>query len=394
MSVGRHLREFTESHGLDKTITYLREALEEGKIVKDQISVRDLAEGFMGGNWEDKLRRRQARVFTEASEAVDSSGFVAITGQLLINEIKQKYKSADFVGDSLVEVIPITNGNLGTQRTPYLSDVIDEPQQVQQGKEYPQTSISPQYIDYPAPEKRGQICAVTFETIFSDLTRQMLDSAGSVGRRLGINREERILRVVLGIVNNHSWNGSSYNTYQASTPWINVKSSNELVDWTDLNEAEQLFVNMLDPVTGKPIDITPNAILVMPAYYYSARRVTRATETRSGDITSGAGNQTVAPNPLDNDYRIAKSAFAYKLLTDTVANGGAGIAAADAKKYWYIGDFKKAFVYRQVYPLRTVEAPPLNPMDFKQDIALAVKASEFGVAAVRDPRYVVKCYDS
>ena len=32
-----------------------------------------------------------------------------------------------------------------------------------------------------------------------------------------------------------------------ATPWINVKTGNELVDWTDVDAAEQLFADILDP---------------------------------------------------------------------------------------------------------------------------------------------------
>lgn len=384
-SLGRHLRDFARQHGVRRTTEFFREARKQRKIQPQQISLRDLAEGLLGPSWATKLARRESPL-REASEAVDASAFSNITGQLLIDQVKERYQSADFIADQLVEVMPVTNGNLGTNKVPWLSDVIDAPSKLTAGEEYPFSQFSEQYVVLPAPEKYGLICGVTFEMIFSDLTKQAMDAAGSVGRRIGISKEERVLRVVLGLLNNHVWNGTTYNTYLTAGNWINKVSSQQLTDWTSLNAVEQLFANMLDPVTGKAIDVPADemALLVMPFRKYNAKRAIFATETRSGDITTGAGNQEIAPNPLDKQYPILSSKFAYQLLL------GSGLTAAQAQDYWYCGAFKKAFAYRQVFPLTIVEAPPQNLMQFRQDIVLAIKASEYGVAGVMDPRYVAQ----
>jgi hypothetical protein len=141
---------------------------------------------------------------------------------------------------------------------------------------------------------------------------------------------------------------------------------------------------MVDPVTGYPILIEPKQMLVMPALKYQARSIVNATEVQRGNYaTSGEPVRTLAANPLDRDYQILTSPHALKALTDS------GVTAANANGRVYLGDFKKAFVWREAKPLTVVEAPPLNPLEFNQDIALAVKASWMGVAGVRDPRYVV-----
>ena len=63
---------------------------------------------------------------------------------------------------------------------------------------------------------------------------------------------------MIGVTNNYKWRGMSHNTYQTSTPWINVKGGNELVDWTDVDGAEQLLADILDPNTGEPISSWPH----------------------------------------------------------------------------------------------------------------------------------------
>jgi hypothetical protein len=181
MSLGLNLKRFSESHGPAKTREFLAEAISTGKInPRRDVRIRELAESFMGPNWRTHLTRFNEGKGRLAESSVDASSFVDITGQLLVNEIKDKYNTTETVVDELFETIPVTNGNLGPQKTPYLSDVKDDPEYVQPGKEYPNTTFSAQYITYPGPRKQGQICQVTMEAIYSDLTGQILDSAGSV----------------------------------------------------------------------------------------------------------------------------------------------------------------------------------------------------------------------
>lgn len=383
--LGNKLKKLTESYGITKTAKFLGDAIREKKISKHSISIRQLAESFLGHNWAENLYRYNSGVrVQEASEGVDASSFTAITGQLLVNEIKDKFDLAKLIGDDVCETVPVTNGNLKEQKVPWLSNVIDSVEKVEEGMPYPHTTFSPNYIEYPAIEKIGKICAVTMEAIYSDLTGQILDSAGSVGTYCGLAREERILKVVLGLTNNHKWNGSSYNTYLSSGAWVNTVGNFVLKDWTSVNTLEQLFTNMLDPNTGKNILIEPKQMLVMPANKYRAIRAFSATSTRSGDFaTSGNPDQIEAPNPLDKDYQILTSPHARRLLTES------GVSASIADSYVFLGDFKKSFIWREAKPLTVVEAPAQNPREFEQDIALAVKASLMGVACVRDPRYVV-----
>jgi hypothetical protein len=403
--LGLHLKRFSESHGIEKTKEFVSQAIQEGKISQSQISLRNLAEGMIGSNWAAVLKSRAAGgvMLREAEDAVSASAFYAITGQLLIDKVKEKYNAAQFVGDKLCVVESISNGNLGPQREPYLSDVIDDSYQVQEGQNFPHTSFTQQYIDYPVPKKFGLACNVTFEMIFSDLTNQAYNSAGSVGERVRINREERQLRIVYGIDSApYSWNGTTYNIYQSSAPWVNTVSGKVVQDWTDLNDLEQVFVNMLDPVTKKPINILPNAALVMPYKYYHWKRINEATNTKTGAYsTSGLTPQTEAPNPIKNspfgsDYEIIHSKFGY---AQVLANGigpnlTTSYTAAQAREVVVFGDFKKAFVYREVHPLEVSELPPNNILQHNQDIIFSVRAKEFGVMCVRDPRYVMMAYNS
>src|SRR5687767_2662426 len=221
MSLGRRIRRMIIETGDPlRVVESMIDLINAGKIKPGEVSFKDLAVNIVGDNWDTRLGAFQAvshrlressgenadhtlRVLESGSgEAVDASAFADITGQLLINEVRRKFTSPTFIGDKLTETVSITNGNLSEQKTPWLTDVLQTGDVVQPGMPYPHTQFAQQFQTYPAPVKHGQICSVTMEMIYSDLTSQALDSAGSVGRALGYARELEILDVALGNTNN------------------------------------------------------------------------------------------------------------------------------------------------------------------------------------------------
>jgi hypothetical protein len=58
---------------------------------------------------------------------------------------------------------------------------------------------------------------------------------------------------------------------------------------------------------------------------------------------------------------------------------------------WFIGDFKRAFMYMENWPIQVIQAPPGNEAEFTEDVVARFKVTERGTVAVRDPRYVAKC---
>jgi hypothetical protein len=98
----------------------------------------------------------------------------------------------------------------------------------------------------------------------------------------------------------------------------------------------------------------------------------------------GSPTATFAPNPLSS-FRVFDSRLAYRRIV------ASGVAAADAKKWWFVGDFRRAFAYMENWPITVTQAPMGSEAEFSNDIVLRFKASERGAAAVLNPRYVVKC---
>jgi len=379
----RELKRRYDLDGADQTVEHLSESLREGHLSPEDFSIRDLAEALVpdGRQWVRMLDPRSGGnvSVTEATDGVDVTAFLNISGQVIYSKILDAYEQEGFVASKLVQHIPT---RLDGEKIPGITRVAEDVDEVAPGMPYPNLGFGEDYIETPSTSKRGFIVPVTKEAIFFDRTHLILSRAAEVGEVLGLNKEKRILDVVIGATNNYKSNGSSYFTYNVASPWENVLSVNELVDWTNVDAAEQLFAEMTDPNTGEPVLVSGTTVLVMPAYRHAAHRVFNASEI----AYAGAGSSTTATaaNPLGN-YQVKESRLAYRRILAT------GQAAADAKKWWFIGDFRKAFAYMENWPITVTQAPINSEADFNNDIVLRFKASERGAAAVLNPRYIVKC---
>ena len=378
----RELKRRYELDGPAQTSAHLCEALRAGHLRPEDFSLRDLAEALVpeGREWVRLLDPRTSGGVSvqESSEGVDVTAFLNVTGQVIYSKILDAYTQDAFVASRLVQTVPT---RLDGEKIPGVSRIKDSIDVVGPGMPYPHLGFGEDYIETPSTTKRGFIVPVTKEAIFFDRTHLVLSRAAEVGEVLGLNKEKRLIDVAIGVTNNFKWRGTSYNTYQAATPWINSLASNELVDWTNVDKAEQLFADMLDPNTGEPVLVKGSTVLVMPAYRHAAHRVFSAAELTF--TAAGAPTATVAANPLSG-YRVYDSRLAYRRII------ASGVAAATAKKYWFVGDFRRAFAYMENWPITVTQAPIGSEAEFNQDIVLRFKASERGAAAVLNPGYVVK----
>ncbi|QDU86943.1 hypothetical protein Pla175_02970 [Pirellulimonas nuda] len=377
----RELRRRYDLDGPQRTVGHLSESLEIGALRPEDFSLRDLAEALVpdGREWVRMLDPRQAGGVALLEDGVDVTAFQNVAGQVVRAKILEAYTQEAFVVSKLVETIPT---RLDGERIPGATRVADTIDEVAPGMPYPSLGFGEAYIDTPSTTKRGFIVPVTREAVFFDRTNLVLARAAEVGEVLGLNKEKRLVDLVIGVTNNYVADGVAYDTYQSSGPWVNELSGNALVDWTQVDAAEQLLADILDPATGEPVLLRGTTVLVMPAYRLAAHRVFSAAEiTYQG---SGAATITAAPNPLGR-YRVEESRLAYRRIVAT------GEPAADAKKWWFLGDFRRALAYMENWPVTVTQSPVGSEADFTHDIVLRFKASERGAAAVMNPRYIVRC---
>jgi len=379
--------------GLGRTCQFLEGALDSGSMAPMDFSIQDLAEALIvdshgqpvGPDWVRQLgpQKSGGMLLMEASSGVSLSAFTNITGQIVYSAMMQGYQQDAFIAQQLVPNIPT---RLSGEKIPGITGLYDSVEEVNPGMPFPEMGFGEDYTETPATTKRGFIISVDKETIFFDRTSQVVQRAGQVGEVLGRKKEKLLWDVIAGITNNYKWRGTTYNTYQTSTPWINTASGAELLDWTDLDTAEQLFSNILEPNTDEPIVVEPDTVVIMPKKRHTLRQILGASQLRVTSPTS-AITQTIAPNTIQG-YSSVESRFAYRRIISS------GVAAADAANWWFLGNFKKAFAWMENWPITVVQAPDNHEAEFKQDIVLRWKASERGIAAVMNPRYVVKMYQA
>jgi hypothetical protein len=378
----RELKRRYELDGPERTVSHLSEALRERSLSPEDFSIRELAQSLIpdGHEWVRSLDPRSSGGVTirEAADGVDVTAFSNITGQLVYSKIMEAYTQEAFVVSKLVDTIPT---RLDGEKIPGITRVADGIDEVGPGMPYPHLGFGEDYIETPPTAKRGFIVPVTREAIFFDRTNLVLSRAAEVGEILGLNKEKRLLDLVIGAVNNYTWRGIPLNTFQSSTPWINEQSGNELVDWTNVDQAEQLLADILDPNTGEPVLAEATSVLVMPAYRHAAFRVFNSSQIEFTE--SGSSTTTVVANPLGN-YHVYTSRLCYRRII------ASGQSAANAKKWWFLGDFKKTFAYMENWPITVTQAPLNSEAEFTNDVLIRFKASERGAAAVLNPRFIIK----
>ena len=366
----------------------LPEVLSEGHLQLSEFSVRDLFEDFVDGgreiidSWSPKRGDGHGIMLTEAG-AVNTSAFTNISGQVVYTKVREAFQDTEFLWPQLVETVPTEfNG----ERIPGMGRIGDEALAVGESENYPMAGFSEEWIDTPKTTKRGMIVPLTKEVIFFDRTNLLLQRAGEVGNWLGVNKEKRVLDVVTGQTNNHKYKGTSENTYGNTFTGFtldNIAGSNALVDWTDVETAEQLFAEMKDPITGEPINVVPTTMIVPTALKHTAARIVNATEVLYGARTTSA--TATGQDSAGTVTRSASPQFNYNILSNAyVSDRGSSTTT------WYLGDPKKAFWYMENFPLSTIQAPANSHDEFHRDIVQQWKASERGVCAVIGPHYMVQ----
>jgi ribosomal protein S11 len=375
-----NIREVSQMYRADavRTVRFFEQALDSGQMKPDDVSIRDLFEAVCGREALAMMlpRRSGGRSLREAVNAVDTSAFTAITGQLVFSKVREEYQLAAQIADGLCRTMQTSF--LEGEKIPGIGGIGDEAEIIEEGQPYPLVGMGQEYVEAPPTKKRGFIVPVTREIIVADRTGILMRRSGDGGKWMGVNKEKRVLDVALGIVNNYKRNGTALNTYLTAGAYINDQTGNTLVDWTDIENAELLYDAMTDPNTGEPMGQYPGAysLIVPTALRRTALRIVQATDIRFGD---GAANTTATygTNPL-NDAQIQVVSSPYvKARTSSATK-------------WFYGQPKEAVTYSEVWGIETSQAPALSEAEFSQDITMRFKVSERGVAWMEEPRRLTR----
>ena len=368
--------------------TMFTECLDSRQIQPLEISLRDVFEEFTEGGRElvDSWNPRHGGggvMLSEAGSAVTTSDFSNITGQIVYNMVKGKFNDPVFISGALATTIPT---RFDGEKIPGIGDIGDEIESIGENQEYPFAGVSEEYVETPSTTKRGVIVPVTKEAIFFDRTGLLLQRAGDVSFSMAINKEKRIIDMAIGAVDIYKRNGAAAAGTYVSTPYDNTVASNALVDWTDIENAEESFDALDDPNTGEPIAVVANTILVPSSLKRTAQRivsVTGITFGPGGSLVGDVATSTVATSaqPTGSQYAVLSNQFVQRRMTkDNTAN-----------HTWWIGDPRGAFAYMENWPITVVRAPSSSHDEFHRDVVDQFKISERGASAVIEPRKMVQC---
>ncbi len=400
---GADLKKLVKEKGLPWTKHHLQESFDAKEISPDDFSIRDMYKNMVDGgseqidNWEH-ARRRGGHV-TEAVHAVDTGAMANITGQLFFNAIQDAMEMDNFIGDQLVATFP---SNLqGEEKIPGISVVADEfAGNVTEGEPYPPIGISENFISIPAAEKKGGIIGVTQEAVLADHTGILIERMRTLGSGLGLRREKSIIDVVIGAVNPYSYKGEARLTYGDGVTagqalgFIN-EATPALVNYTDVQEVAEVYYAILEADTNEPLSHAPDTLICTGNLSWTAKAVFRDTTVELVDRAAAAAQVgSIGANRIPDKFQVIIVTNEWVTQRILLANGGpGGITAgtrAVANAHWWIGNPKKAFVWKQIWPLTVVEEPTNSVMQFEQDIVIRLKASYKGVAGVREPRYMIR----
>ena len=391
----------------------------KAQIGADEFSIRDLVEeflgqGMVGGLANEKTADKQAMILREALAPVTASNFVDINafnqtiGGLVEVRILQGYQLPAFISNDLFETMP-TRVNGGKLIGIPNVQLPDGP--TQEGQEYPNQGLTERWVIAQPNVKYAQKLSLTREAVVYDLSGELLSTAESIGQSLGYLKEywcaavaqgTDIIAATPGFLAGRTANTFIYKDVATATPnatyqttagtgasakynYVN-KFANALVDWQNVQRVQAKLNLMREFETGYPILAELNEAVFSPNSEYNARAVIHATQILpfplSSGSTTGAGG-TYAPNPIPQRLKIYSSPIWNKQLVD------AGVSQSNADTYWFAGDFKKSFVWREVWPMSVVQANPLSTEMLQSDIVNAWYASWYGVPCIRDPHYVV-----
>lgn len=371
------------------------------RLCPEDFSLRDLAESIIGEDWADRLNADSIRrvslmesagvnLLEAGTGAIDPSAFAninaftAVVAGLLEVKVLEAWKNPAFIADQLMPAEPtkMFDGRkvIGATR---IGDQAEERLPLMPTK---RVQVGERWITQPRTVEHALSAEVSQEAVYLDMTGEVLSNASDVGTWLGYRHELRCIDLFIGVTNSYSYKGTSYNTYLTASTWDN-DFSNELLHWTDIEEVEIKFRDMVDPETNTRVLIQPNTILVNQGKLHTANAILGATNVQYRDATTSAHNIREFPNPIKG-YTVLSSPLVYQRCRDT---DGLNLSAANAEKYWWVFEKGKAFKYAQNWPLRVQQAAPNQADMIDRGVVLYIKADERGIPMVYEPRFVVRC---
>jgi hypothetical protein len=400
---GTSLRGLVESLGAEGFYHKVCQLLNEKQVTVDDFSYYELAEACgvlpslrsvgrrLGGDGASggSTGGTSGALLREAGPGVSTSLFQVVTGELIGRKVIEGYEDASgFIGDKLVTVIP------SRYRQTKLAGfrALAGPSEVHEGHPYEESTFGEKSVT-TSESKQGRILSINEELIAFDQTGEINRRAMQMGFYL---RQERERAIVRGVSDADAGAGKPvyrpggvgtglYATNGSHRNWVgagNTTSSGfatavPLEDWTDIEtvlhyRATQVVDDRVDG-SGRPIVMPVKHLLVPEALRGRATSIVRSTEIR----VSNDDGETKFANPVQGLVEVLSSPF---------LDEQGGEAAFD----WYLGDFRKQFVWTEIWPVQTFLQRAESEAAFERDVVLRVKVRYFGGISAVDTVGVTK----
>ncbi len=392
---GTSLSTLIESHGPQGFYHKLCQLLNEKQLTPDDFSYHELAEACGVLPRLRALRESPlsdgpvSQLLSEANPGVSSTLFQVVTGELIGRKVIEGYDDdSGFIGDRLVTVMP---SRMRSTRIAGFT-ALAGPTQVPEGHPYEESNFTEKSVT-TLESKQGRILSINEELIAFDQTGEINRRAMSLGYYLRQERERTIVRAVTDADAStgqyvyrpdgtgqqlYKSNGSNRNFIGVgNTTSTAFNAAVPLVDWTDIEEALQYRATEVvdDRVDGnpRPVVIPARQLLVPEALRGTARSIVNSTEI----TVTTSENETRFANPVHGELEVLSSPF---------IDEQGGQATSD----WFIGDFRRQFVWTEIWPVQTFLQRSESEAAFERDVVLRVKARYYGGISAVDTLCVTK----
>lgn len=382
----------------------LRDVVESGtttpRMRPDEFSLAALGRGLLGDEEFEQYFNPESRRLTRFRPLLESStagtvmpsafaninAFTAVTSGLMEAAILEGWQSPDFIGSQLMPDEP--SRQFEGRKSIGVSRIGDQADERQPGMPTKRVKFGERWITQPRTIENSLACEVTQEAVYLDITGQVVEEANGLGEWLGYREELRKIDAFIGVTNTYVYKDNAYNTYQTAGTWDN-DFSNELLHYTDIQEAEIKFRDMTDQETGTRVMIRPNTVLVNREKLYVADMLFNpGSRVREGTNVTATFVHRDAPNPIRNQYTVLESPLVYERC---VAADGLNLSATNAAKYWWLFERGARTIVSVVnWPMRTQTAVPSDKEMIDRGVVLFVKADVRQVPMWKQPRRVVR----
>lgn len=350
------------------------------RMLPEHFSFRALWEGLVGPVEEtlSMARSDQGYIETPLREAVSTGAFATATGQLIATSVIDGYQSIGGIADRLVS--PMQSSMRGERIVGFTH--LQAPKEVAEGMPYEDSHFGDKYVG-SRETKRGRLLGITEESIVFDQTGQILGRARSLGEVARQERERRIVRAVIDADSAevvYAPSGSGTQLYASGNSNL-ATGIGALSDWTDIQEVLTYHaLNITDDretddnMGPQPIMWSPNIVLTAQEIAGTAARLVNATQF------GGGSSDTISGNPL-NQLTPGLAALSSPFI-DGATDGDQWDDASD----WFLGDFRRQFKEKIVWPLQTVRIRG----DEIRDLIAGFKVRSYSDVIAVDHRYVIK----